>query len=310
MGGVRMTKLYLPKYCILESLIRECEDVSESAKIYFGELAVLASKYNHVPYTDNQLAEMKSVDVRTIKRWHNELERNNFISKETKNKLIETEQCKWKPERKIYIDQNQGLKKCSDRDKNVPFHDRDKNVPFDEGDKNVPIPDKTKDKTKNNNKPAAAAAVFSCLKEKDISEREKEWITKNFQENEVIKAIEFTEHPSTKIKESYIQTLKWACEDQPKIKEIVDPETNHKKARKILQPLNKLDDTWVINVDKQNVEFLPLINIRRNANGRIWGSSTGKGIYFEFSNRSFWNDVLFFVKEKIPSIYLKLQEIP
>ena len=170
-----MTKLYLPKYCILESPIRECKDVSESAKIYFGELAVLASKYNHIPYTDNQLAEMKDVDIRTIKRWHNELERNNFISKETKNKLIETEQCKWKPERKMYIDQNPGLKKFPDRDKNVPFDDRDKNVPFDDRDKNVPISNKSLNKTKNNNKPAAAAAVFSCLKDKEIPEKEKEW---------------------------------------------------------------------------------------------------------------------------------------
>lgn len=86
------TVLYLPKYCILKSPIKENRSIPDAAKIYFGELAVLASrrekrklfsKYNHIPYSDEQLAEMKGVDVKTIKRWHEDLEKEGFIERVT-----------------------------------------------------------------------------------------------------------------------------------------------------------------------------------------------------------------------------------
>ncbi len=155
------TKLYLPKYCILEAPIRLCKEVSESAKIYFGELAVLASKYNYIPYTNEQLAEMKECGVSTIKRWNEELEKNGFIERETKNVLVDGKQCQWKKERKMYIFQTPDLKKFPDRLKNEPIIDRLKNEPIDEGLKNEPILNKIEDKTKNNITADPVDDVFS-----------------------------------------------------------------------------------------------------------------------------------------------------
>lgn len=106
-------KLYLPKYCILEAPIRECSEIQEAAKIYFGEIAVLANKYGFITYTDEMLAEMKGVDTRTIKRWHAVLEEYGFIRRETKNELDKRHLsgCKWKRTRKIYVNQHPDSKK-------------------------------------------------------------------------------------------------------------------------------------------------------------------------------------------------------
>jgi DNA-binding transcriptional regulator YhcF (GntR family) len=122
------TKLYLPEYAILQLPIRECKEVSESAKIYFGELAVLNSKRGYIPYTDEQLAEMKGVGVRTIKRWHDELEKNGFIKRKCKNHLIqEGDKRTWKKQREIFIYQHPNSKKECDSAKNGTIIDSAKN---------------------------------------------------------------------------------------------------------------------------------------------------------------------------------------
>jgi len=132
------TKLYLPAYCIMQIEIRECSQVSESAKIYFGELSVLASKYQHIPYSDEQLAEMKKVSIRTIKRWHVELKEAGFIVSEEKNIPYKNEEEKWlwKNSRRMFLNQTPS-KKDHDSAKNVPVDDSAKNVPVDDSAKNV-----------------------------------------------------------------------------------------------------------------------------------------------------------------------------
>lgn len=142
------TKLYLPKYCILEAPIRENTEIPDAAKIYFGELAVLASKYNYIPYTDNQLAEMKSVCTSTIKKWHEVLEQHGFITRETKNELIPGQKCQWIKKRKIYLNQNPNSKNVCGSVKNYPSMEGVKNYPSDEGVKNYPISNKTTNETR------------------------------------------------------------------------------------------------------------------------------------------------------------------
>ncbi len=133
------TKLYLPAYCILQIEIRESTQVSESAKIYFGELSVLASKYQHIPYSDEQLSEMKKVSIRTIKRWHVELKEAGFIVSEEKNIPYKNEEEKWlwRNSRRMFLNQTPS-KKDHDSAKNVPVDDSAKNVPVDDSAKNVP----------------------------------------------------------------------------------------------------------------------------------------------------------------------------
>lgn len=160
------TKLYLPKYCILESPIRENTEIPDAAKIYFGELAVLSSKYNYIPYTDDQLAEMKSVDIRTIKRWHEDLEKHGFIQRETKNELVPGEKCQWIKKRKIFLNQNPNSKNVCGSDKNVPTMEGDKNVPSDERDKNVPILNKNTDQIRKQDLSVVDDPVGSPLPKK------------------------------------------------------------------------------------------------------------------------------------------------
>lgn len=104
-----------------------------------------------------------------------------------------------------------------------------------------------KTKEKNNNraspKPAAAVAVFPFLKDKDrIPEFEKEWLSRNYNEEEVSKALAYAESPNTVIKKSFMATLKWACRIQPEIPQNNDPEIrckdNYDKAREILGDLD------------------------------------------------------------------------
>lgn len=75
--------LYLPKYCVVPLAARENEILSDSSKIYLGELAVLSNKFDYLAYTDEQLADMKGVSVRTIKSWHADFEREGFIRRDT-----------------------------------------------------------------------------------------------------------------------------------------------------------------------------------------------------------------------------------
>ncbi len=63
----------------------------------------------------------------------------------------------------------------------------------------------------------AAAVFFDCLKDLDIPEFEKAWISSNHTESEVIQAIQWINHPSTVIKTSIIQALKWACKEKPEL---------------------------------------------------------------------------------------------
>ena len=263
-NSIEDTNLYLPHYCILEVAIRECQEVCESAKIYFGELSVLNSKRKYIPYTDEQLAKMKGVGLRTIKRWHIELEKAGFIIRKTKNVLTPDKKCQWKKERRIYLNQNPKLKieidpdegledevdqEIQDDSNNVferakvgPSHERAKNGPSDERAKNGPISNKSLNETKNNNREPSAVAVFSCLKDVDVPKNEKEWITKNFTEEEVCRAVSYCKSPTVSFKTSLIQTLKWACKVQPEIPMSKDPEDirkcNHESVMKKIGDIN------------------------------------------------------------------------
>lgn len=64
---------------------------------------------------------------------------------------------------------------------------------------------------------SAAAAVFSCLENLNISKKDKVWITEHYPESVVKQAVAWATHPETKIKTSLVQALKWACVNTPEI---------------------------------------------------------------------------------------------
>lgn len=281
-----MTKLYLPKYCILEVTIRECDDVSESAKIYFGELAVLASKHDCIYCTDEELAEMKGVGIRTIKRWHNELERNNFIKRITENKLDNDSdsKCQWTTKREMYICQQGKLKKCFGRAKNGTPIGRAKN--------GTPISNVKPEKETT----TAAAVFYPCLKETKIALNEKIFLSERWSEQRVIKALQWINHPSTKINETFIQALKWACRHEPEIPKGNDPAANKKKAIEKLGEFDGETKDWDIAVLAGYVEF----GDKRNGGLRSY-------TMFAYDKKTFWCDMMKFLQKNIPYIYKKIQ---
>ena len=98
--------LYLPKYCLVPLEARLNNKLSEAAKIYLGELNVLSNRYGYWRGSDEELAEMKDVTVRTILRWHAELEKHGFIRRDTWKEHSKVEGQKGiriETKRKIYI---------------------------------------------------------------------------------------------------------------------------------------------------------------------------------------------------------------
>jgi hypothetical protein len=61
------------------------------------------------------------------------------------------------------------------------------------------------------------AAVFSCLREIDIPESDKEWLSSKHSEADVQHAVMWATHHETKITTSLQQALKWAAKTKPPI---------------------------------------------------------------------------------------------
>lgn len=99
-------KLYLPRFCVVPLDARLDPNISDGAKIYLGELNVLANRYGYCFASDKQLAEMKGVGERTIKRWHDELETNGHIYRQTWREHYKNKDGKGvliRSKRRIYI---------------------------------------------------------------------------------------------------------------------------------------------------------------------------------------------------------------
>lgn len=110
-----------------------------------------------------------------------------------------------------------------------PAGDADKEEPF-------------KKNPKNNNRTKPSAAVFSCLRDLDIIEDEKIWISKKYSEDAVIHAVKWVTDPNTVIKTTFIQTLKWACKNQPTISATTEQkiENDKQKAKAIQKKITKI----------------------------------------------------------------------
>ena len=62
-----------------------------------------------------------------------------------------------------------------------------------------------------------AAVVFSCLKDLEIPHKDKLEICKHYPENRVNHAVAYATNPNIEIKTTLVQTIKWACKEQPEI---------------------------------------------------------------------------------------------
>lgn len=64
---------------------------------------------------------------------------------------------------------------------------------------------------------AQPVAVFSCLKDTAISDKEKLWLCKNYDEPTIAYAVAVVSHPDFVLKKSLAQAIKWACKEKPEI---------------------------------------------------------------------------------------------
>jgi Helix-turn-helix domain len=99
------SKLYFPDIAYIPYQLQVSEVLSDSAKIYCGQLKSICLRFNYVWATDEELASLKGVSKRTIQRWHDELEQAGFISRKCKNKFTdkEGEKRKWIRTRKMFV---------------------------------------------------------------------------------------------------------------------------------------------------------------------------------------------------------------
>ena len=133
-------KIDFPYLAIIPFQVMSNQKISANTKLHFGCLTALSKKCGYCYATDEQLAKMHNVKERQIKRWHKELEENDFILRETKTVPYTSKESKlrWKKSRKIFIGDCFSKKVC----------EGDKKDTYNEGDKNVPL---LKEETLNKN---------------------------------------------------------------------------------------------------------------------------------------------------------------
>jgi len=144
----------------------------------------------------------------------------------------------------------------------------------------------------------AAAVFFDCLKEVQIPELDKVWLTKNCSEDLVKRAIEWATHPTTKITTTLQQAIKWFCKQPldklPIISKSEDEiiEENRKIAEK-LEPEIIKSKTVLYNVYRKEVEILH-------------SSGIGQAEYIEYKERDFIDILLMKLKKYGIQLSLKI----
>ncbi len=72
---------------------------------------------------------------------------------------------------------------------------------------------------------SAAVSFHECLKKTEIPDPDKEWLTRHYSEEEILRAIQWAQHSQTKLNKPLAAALKWACKNKPEIpKDKVDSE--------------------------------------------------------------------------------------
>jgi hypothetical protein len=97
--------LDFPYLAVIPYHVQADTNISDSCKLYYGQIVAFAKKTGYMWATDDQLAEMKGVSKRTIERWHTELESAGFIKRVTANVPVKGQDgaFSWTKKRKIYF---------------------------------------------------------------------------------------------------------------------------------------------------------------------------------------------------------------
>lgn len=254
-------------YAIIPANVRYCKNLEPSAKLLYGEITALCSKEGYCWASNSYFSELYEVDERTIQRWLLALKTEKFIEVEITKNGFNTS-------RKIYIFQNNftARQKCHSRD--------DKNVVV-PPDKNVTHINTVINTLEKQQQPVAGSFFYHFLANIDVPQSEKVWLTENYTEETVKHAVEYSVHPTTKIKTSLIQCIKWACERKPPIPEIpADQEVFNKSYATTLHQRAQIPDGIIFEVLNQSVE----VGFSYGQKGPIQLKYTEKGFKEQLEN--------------------------
>lgn len=82
-------------YAIIPAEVRYCKKLEPSAKLLYGEITALSNKEGYSWSSNEYFANLYDVDISTIKRWLDSLEKNGFIKREIKKEGMKTSRKIW-----------------------------------------------------------------------------------------------------------------------------------------------------------------------------------------------------------------------
>lgn len=225
-------------YAVIPANVRYCKSLEPAARLFYGELTALTHKEGYCWASNAYFAELYEVSERTITNWLISLANEGFIK-------VETVKCGMNWDRKIYTikenftnrnkENSTTGKKLEDREENKFETDRKKTAT------EVIHCSNNKETTTKQQEEAVVFSesqvkIYPCLFEITIPENDKIEITKTYPEKDVINAIAFAKHPTTKITKTLEACIKWACKNKPKIEKSSEEKSHeNRKAAETLE---------------------------------------------------------------------------
>ena len=209
---------------ILTEDVMRCRSLEPNAKLLYADITSLCREKGYCYASNRYLAKLYEVDERTIKRWIKSLEvhefifidcnrngfqtiRRIFLSEKLKEKFTEGQKC-----------HPGGAKMSSSKGQNCHPNKISKNIIEEQQQPAAPAAVFSSQKeAKQKPKAPAAPKVYECLEPLEIPLEEKVWISSKYDLDAVAHAVSYATHPTTKITTTFIQTIKWACKEQPDI---------------------------------------------------------------------------------------------
>lgn len=256
-------------FLIIPAFVANCLHLDAETKLLYGRITSLSNQKGYCFASDEYLAELSGCEKRVIQDRLRDLEKMNFIKRDTKKKGV-----LW--DRKIFpilhdvsnkvyeehVHATRDAQSCDSNGTNV----------LNNSINNTSIRKKTTAEKENSAAKAASAVEFlqkrkkekdqihDCLKQVDIPQQEKVWITKNYPDEQIVTnalAWTLTQAPYAK---SMAATLKYGCLHQTKPEVKTAPEKT--QASEDEQYINKqtvkeyLAENWSNDVVRTSIRHL------------------------------------------------------
>lgn len=156
----------------------------------------------------------------------------------------------------------------ADHPRGISFHPHGRKLPSNT--KNTPKTtpkkqqqeDSKEEQKEQKEKPSAGVVFFEILKDLDIKDSQKEWLTQNYDEATVTQAVTYALNPAVKIREGLIQTIKWACKEKPEapVSKEDREKYNHDLAHKLKNKTVTANANTEFNVWEKYIEICFSVN--------------------------------------------------